>query len=153
MKSDAEWLARAVELALRNVEAGGRPFGSVIVREGALVAEGVNRTEQDGDPTAHAELVALREAARALGSPRLTGCTVYASGEPCPMCQAACLLAGVERVIYAAEEPQAARVGFPVAWVRDELCLPFEGRRIPFARLSVEQADAPFEAWRRKRGV
>lgn len=151
--NDAEWLARAVELALLNVEAGGRPFGSVIVRDGALVAEGVNRTEQDGDPTAHAELVALREAARTLGSPRLSGCTVYASGEPCPMCQAACLLAGVERVVFAAEESQAARVGFPVAWVREELCRPFDERRTPFDRLPVAQADSPFAAWQGKRGV
>lgn len=153
MKTDAEWLARAVELALQNVEAGGRPFGAVIVREGALVAEGVNLTEQEGDPTAHAELVALREASRKLGSSRLSGCTVYASGEPCPMCQAACLLAGVERVVFAAEEPRAARAGFPVAWVREELGRSFEARRIPFEHLRLEQADAPFEAWSRKHGV
>ncbi|XXF79091.1 nucleoside deaminase [Myxococcaceae bacterium GXIMD 01537] len=150
--TESDWLERAVALALRNVEAGGRPFGSVIVKDGALVAEGVNLTEQEGDPTAHAELVALREAAKKLGGPRLAGCIVYASGEPCPMCQAACLLAGVERIVYAAEEPQAARVGFPVAWMLTELCGPAGARKTPFVRGSVADADAPFEAWSRRKG-
>ena len=101
MASDADFLSRAVELAMANVVGhGGRPFGAVVVKDGVVIATGVNEIGATGDPTAHAELTAMRRAAQALGAPRLDGCVVYASGQPCPMCLSAMHMTGVRRVRF-----------------------------------------------------
>ena len=109
---DAVWLRRAVELATVNVRHGGGPFGAVIVRGDALVSTGQNRVTLDTDPTAHAEVVAIRSAAGVLRNFSLAGCTLYASCEPCPLCMAAALWARLDRVVYAADRTDAARGGF-----------------------------------------
>jgi guanine deaminase len=108
----AQLLERAVRLARENAVAGRGPFGALVVREGVVLGEGVNTTEQDSDPTAHAEVEAIRAACRRLGATDLTGSTVVSSCEPCPMCQATAALAGVSRLIYAAPKEVAAAAGF-----------------------------------------
>src|SRR5690606_15271222 len=98
MADEADFLREAIALALANSARGGRPFGAVVVRNGEVIATGVNEIAITNDPTAHAELLAIRAASKALGSPDLSGCTVYASGHPCPMCMAAMRMAGVGEV-------------------------------------------------------
>ena len=112
MTSDDQWLARAVELAVENVAAGGGPFGAVVVRDGVIVSTGQNRVTRDLDPTAHAEVLAIRAACSALADFSLAGCVLYTSCEPCPLCVAACLWARLDRVVYAADRHDAARGGF-----------------------------------------
>lgn len=110
--TDATWLALAIDLAVANVTEGGGPFGAVVVREGIAVAQGQNRVTRDLDPTAHAEVEAIRAAGRALGDFTLVGCTLYASCEPCPLCVSASLWARLDRVVFAADRDDAARGGF-----------------------------------------
>lgn len=125
MTTHERFLAQAIELARRNVEEeGGRPFGAVLVRDGAVIATGVNQMGATGDPTAHAELQAIRAAAQALGALRLDGCTVYASGHPCPMCLAAMTLTGVAAVYYAHSNDEGAPYGLSTAGVYAELARP-----------------------------
>ncbi|QFG35139.1 tRNA(Arg) A34 adenosine deaminase TadA [Paracoccus pantotrophus] len=118
------YLEQAVMLAHRNVQAGGRPFGAVVVRGGEVLATGVNETVATHDPTAHAELVALRAAAQRLGSADLSGCAVYASGQPCPMCLAAMRLAGVAEVHFAYSNQDGAPYGLSTAALYEELAKP-----------------------------
>lgn len=118
------YLDEAVALAFDNVAAGGRPFGAVVVRDGAVIARGVNRMLADNDPTAHAELTALRAAGSALASPRLDGCEVYASGQPCPMCMAAMRMAGVSRIGFVYSNEQAEPFGLSTAQIGAALAPP-----------------------------
>jgi len=111
-EADARWLARAIALATENVAAGGGPFGAVIVRDGELVAEGQNRVTANLDPTAHAEVMAIRAACQATGDFSLAGMTLYTSCEPCPLCLSASLWARLDRVVFAADRDDAARGGF-----------------------------------------
>ncbi|MFN8205591.1 MAG: nucleoside deaminase [Solirubrobacteraceae bacterium] len=138
---DSELLAHAVTLAEDNVTAGGLPFGAVVARNGEILGTGVNRALQDHDPSAHAELLAIRQACRRLEGLTLAGATVYASGQPCPMCQASALLAGVERLLFAAAASQwdgdAA-----VAALLGELAAPFgERRRMPVVHIPIAGAE------------
>jgi guanine deaminase len=110
--SDSEWLSLAVDLAVRNVAEGGGPFGALVVADGGVLAEGQNRVTRDNDPTAHAEVVAIRAACAKRGDFSLAGATLYASCEPCPLCMASALWARVDRVVYAADRHDAARGGF-----------------------------------------
>ena len=121
-----KFLDEAIALAFANVEQGGRPFGAVVVRDGEVIARGVNRIQADNDPTAHAELLALRAAGSALGSPRLDDCTVYASGQPCPMCMAAMRMAGVRDIVFAYSNEQAEPFGPSTADIAAELSQPLE---------------------------
>ncbi len=143
------FLAKAIELATRNVaHHGGGPFGALVVRRGEIVGRGVNRVTPTNDPTAHAEVVAIRGACRRLRTFQLTGCVVYASAEPCPMCLGAIYWARPKRVVYAATREDAARAGFDDAFLYGELARAPTRRRIPFVRLDVPEALAPFRAWR-----
>lgn len=119
------FLRDAIALARANAERGGRPFGAVVVKDGVVVATGVNEILASGDPTAHAELSALRAASRALGSPDLSGCKVFASGHPCPMCMAAMRLSGVAAVAYAYSNEDGAPYGLSTAAVYADLAKPF----------------------------
>ncbi|AOB25749.1 nucleoside deaminase [Bordetella bronchiseptica] len=121
---DDTLLREAIALARANARAGGRPFGALVARDGVVLARGVNRMLADHDPTAHAELLALREAGRALRSARLDGCVVYASGQPCPMCLAAMRMSGVARAVYAYSNEQAEPYGLSTAALAAELELP-----------------------------
>jgi guanine deaminase len=144
---DTEFLRQAVALAVENVPAGGGPFGAVIVREDAVIGAGQNRVTRDNDPSAHAEIVAIREAGQALGDHSLEGATLYTSCEPCPMCMAAALWARVDRVVYAADRHDAADGGF------DDLAFYrlFETDRsewdVPVEAIPLKEATVPFERW------
>lgn len=145
--SEAELLARAVALARANVDAGEEPFGSLVVRDGEILGEGVNTTRRDADPTAHAEVVAVREACRRLGTTDLGGATVATSCEPCPMCRTVAVLAGVSRIVYAVPAEVAATFGFALsppgveimaAWPLPDLLehAPTPGAEEPFERFA-----------------
>jgi tRNA(Arg) A34 adenosine deaminase TadA/catechol 2,3-dioxygenase-like lactoylglutathione lyase family enzyme len=139
--STSELLAEAVRLARENAEAGGRPFGALVVRDGEVIAAGVNTAIRDADPTAHAEVQAIRNARDA----DLTGATILASCEPCPMCQAAAVLAGVSRIFYAAPKETAAAAGFglsPEAAALQALVRSFEGLAVE--HVHVPGAEEPF---------
>lgn len=142
-----ELMRRAVALATENVRHGGGPFGAVIARDGEIIAEGVNRVTAAHDPTAHAEVQAIRAAAERLGTHALTGCDIYASCEPCPMCLGAIYWARLDRLFYAATKADAAAAGFDDAFIYRELALDHAARRLPCRCLLSEEGGAPFEAW------
>jgi guanine deaminase len=145
---DAAHLARAVELAVQNVAAGGGPFGALIVgADGAVVAEGQNRVTRDLDPTAHAEVVAIRRACTAVGSFTLAGATLYTSCEPCPLCLSAALWARVDRVVFAADRHDAARGGFDDREFYELFEQPRDVWHIPIDSVRTPDAAAPFDAW------
>lgn len=145
----AVFLERAIALAVANVRQGvGGPFGCVITRDGVIVAEGANQVTLTADPTAHAEIVAIRAACRMLGSFQLTGCELYSSCEPCPMCLGAIYWSRPERVYFAASREDAARAGFDDELIYEELRLPLSDRRIPTAHLPVGSFAEPFDLWR-----
>ncbi len=147
------FLERAIELARRNVQSrAGGPFGAVIVRDGVILAEGVNQVTSSLDPTAHAEIVAIRAACHKLGDFQLTGCEVYTSCEPCPMCLAAIYWARASRIIYAASREDAAAAGFDDNFLYEELNSPLAARRIPLVQEGRSQAIAVFDAWREDHG-
>ncbi len=143
-----EFLERAINLAIENVASHkGGPFGAVIVKDGKIIAEGVNRVTDDCDPTAHAEIRAIRAAARALNDFHLEGCEIYSSCEPCPMCFSAIYWAHLDCVYYASDAKDAARAGFDDAFIYEELKKDPEKRRIPFRKVELGGAKRPFEDW------
>lgn len=147
---DKQLLRRAIALSVENVAAGGGPFGAVVARGGEIVAEGVNRVTTLHDPTAHAEMQAIRAAAARLGTFDLSGCTIYSSCEPCPMCLSAIYWARLDRLVYAGTKEDAARAGFDDAFIYRELALPPSGRRLRSSEQLNDEAVAAFEAWRKK---
>lgn len=136
-----KFLRMAIDLARDNADHGGRPFGAVLVKDGAVIATGVNRILSTNDPTAHAELSAIREASAKLGSPRLDGCTVYASGQPCPMCLAAIHLTGIREVVYAYSNSDAQPFGLSSAAVYAQLALPLEQQSIAISQMPMGEPD------------
>ena len=145
----ADYLREAIRLARENVERGvGGPFGAVVVRDGEILATGTNLVTSTADPTAHAEVVAIRSACRALGSFQLTGCELYASCEPCPMCLGAIYWARPRRVVFASSAHDAADAGFDDSFIYDEIRLPRGRRRMPLEQLRVPEAGREFDAWR-----
>ncbi len=125
----------------------GGPFGAVIVRGGEIIAQGCNQVTSSNDPTAHAEVVAIRAAARKLGTPSLAGCTIYASCEPCPMCLAAIYWARLDRLYFASVSADAARAGFDDAAIYHEISLPLEKRSIPAVPLLRDEAWPVMQEW------
>lgn len=145
------FMQRAIELALENVRAGrGGPFAALVVRDGKIIAEGANRVTSTNDPTAHAEIVAVREACKALGDFQLAGCDIYTTCEPCPMCMGAIYWARPARVIYACTAADAAAAGFDDSLIYDQLRTAHAQRRIPMTQLLREEALAVFREWERK---
>jgi guanine deaminase len=143
------FLDRAIALARQNVATrSGGPFGAVVVRNGEILAEGVNQVVATLDPTAHAEIVAIRAACRKLGAFDLSGCEIYTSCEPCPMCLAAIYWARAARIIFAAGRADAAAAGFDDDFLYQELQAPLENRRIPLLQADRDQALAVFQSWR-----
>jgi tRNA(Arg) A34 adenosine deaminase TadA len=148
---DSGFMRRAVALARANMQANrGGPFGAVIVRAGEIVAEGANEVTPANDPTAHAEIVAIRRACARLGTFQLTDCDIYASSEPCPMCLGAIYWARLRRICYASTRTEAAAAGFDDDFIYREIALPVAGRGIPASHLPMPEADAVFEDWIRK---
>lgn len=148
MNPDEIFLARAVELAQKGSEQGnGGPFGALIVRDGVVLAEAWNRVIIDHDPTAHAEINAIRTACQKTGQFHLTGCTLYTSSEPCPMCLAAAYWAKIERIVFANSRAEAAAIGFCDDWLYDELQKSIPTRQITMEHHPLEQARAVMQAW------
>lgn len=142
-----EFLEEAVRLAVESARAEGGPFGALVVRHDEVIATGTNRVTASHDPTAHAEIVAIRNACRVLGSFQLEGCDVYASSEPCPMCLGALYWARPRRVLFASDREAAAMAGFDDLRIYEELTRPPDDRALEIVHLAIPSAGAEFEAW------
>lgn len=143
------FMARAIELATENVRSGkGGPFGAVIVKADQIVAEGVNSVTVVNDPTAHAEILAIRSACAKLGAFQLTACEIYTSCEPCPMCLGAIYWARLDRVYFAGSAADASRAGFDDSFIYREIPKQVADRKIPMLQIMHEEAQAPFIAWK-----
>lgn len=148
IRDPAVYLRQAIRLACENVTDGrGGPFGAVIVRDGEIIATGTNQVSSLVDPTAHAEVVAIRNACEALGTFQLDGCEIYCSCEPCPMCLGAIYWARPDRVVFASTAHDAADAGFDDRFIYDEIRRPRDSRRMPLEQLVVPEAGEEFEAW------
>ena len=143
------YVARAIELATKNVEAGnGGPFAAIIVRDDRVIAEGTNTVTTANDPTAHAEVNAIRAACAALHEFHLTGCDIYASCEPCPMCLAAIYWSRCDAIFYGASAADAAAAGFDDSFLYQEVSRPVEQRKLATKRLLPDEALESFNTWR-----
>lgn len=150
-QQDEKFMRRAIRLAQEGIDRGaGGPFGAVIVLDGEIVGEGCNQVTSTNDPTAHAEVVAIRNACRRLNSFQLDGCVLYASCEPCPMCLGAIYWARPQRVFYACTHEDAARIGFDDHFIYDEIERPIEERRIKSVNLLRDEGLTVFENWANK---
>ena len=148
--SPESFMREAIKLSAESVRSGGGPFGAVIVRNGEIIARGENRVTVCNDPTAHAEVSAIREAAARMGTYDLSGCEIYSSCEPCPMCLGAIYWARLDRLYYAGTLADAANVGFDDAHIYEELPLDPSQRELPTESLLREEAQLVFEAWASK---
>ena len=144
---DKCFMHQAIDLSIENVANGGGPFGAVIVRDGELVATGVNRVTANNDPTAHAEVSAIRAACQKEGSFKLEGCTIYTSCEPCPMCLSAIYWAGLSRICFANTKQDAEDICFGDKFIYDEIERPISKRAIPTESFMREEALQAFRAW------
>lgn len=146
-EEDARFMEMAIRLSEDNVDSGGGPFGAVIVRDGEVIATGANRVVPNSDPTAHAEVMAIRSACAKLGTFQLTGCTVYSSCEPCPMCLSALYWAGIERICYANTKRDAAAIDFDDSFIYDQLRLDYDRRSIRCEHFMRNEALEAFRMW------
>ena len=147
MDEDRLLLLKAIKTAAKGIEKGCGPFGAVIAKSGMILVEAVNRVTLDSDPTAHAEVVAIRKAAEALKTHNLEGCTLYCSCEPCPMCLGAIYWAGISRVVYACNRHDAAQAGFSDKEIYDEIILDPAERRIAFKHIADMDGEEAFRVW------
>jgi guanine deaminase len=147
---ETRFMARAIELSIKNVHDGGGPFGSVVVKAGSIIGEGANQVTAMRDPTAHAEMLAIRHACKNLGAFDLEGCEIYSSCEPCPMCLGAIYWARLAAVYFANTAADAAAAGFDDALIYRELSLPLPQRKIPTIQVMVKDAATAFRAWKEK---
>lgn len=141
------FISRAIEIASKNVYQQGGPFGAVIVKDGKIIAEGVNQVSLHNDPTAHAEVQAIREACRKLNTFSLEGCQLYTSCEPCPMCFSSIYWARLDSVYFAANHLDAEKAGFDDAFIYNELKVHIEERKIPFLEIPHKNKKLPFDNW------
>jgi len=142
-----DFMKEAIKLSVENVRKGGGPFGAVIVKEGKIVGRGANSVVTHTDPTAHAEVMAIREAAKNLGTFDLSGCTIYTSCEPCPMCLGAIYWAHLSKMFYGNTKEDAAKAGFDDAFIYKEFELPKEKRSLPAENLLPDEALKAFKLW------
>ena len=142
-----EFMAEAIRLAVDNIDNQGGPFGAVIVKDGRIVATGANRVTANNDPTAHAEVMAIREACKTLGTFNLQGCAIYSSCEPCPMCLSAIYWAGITELYYGCNKVDAAAIGFDDKFIYDELATPEDQRQIHYTTLLRDGALEAFRKW------
>lgn len=143
MQDNTNFLQQAIALAYTNAEKGGRPFGALVVRNGQVIAQAVNEIMTANDPTAHAELLAIRAASQHLGSASLAGCSVFASGHPCPMCMAAMRLAGIKEVTYAYSNEDGAPYGLSTAEIYADLARPFAEQSMTIRHVPTRLAARP----------
>ena len=145
-----EFMRKAIKLSRENIDNNGGPFGAVIVKDGEIIATGVNRVTASCDPTAHAEVNAIREAAKKLNTFNLAGCEIYTSCEPCPMCLSAIYWARLDKVFYANDKTDAKGIGFDDSFIYDELAMDTADRRLPSERIISKEAAQVFELWSKK---
>jgi tRNA(Arg) A34 adenosine deaminase TadA len=146
-----KFIYKTIDLALENVKSGqGGPFGALVVKDGQIIATGVNQVTLTFDPTAHAEMVAIRKACNAIGNFELTGCEIYCSCEPCPMCLGAIYWARPAKVFFAATASAAANAGFDDSFIKDQIRLPYVQQQLPIAQIVHKESLAPFQAWKAK---
>ncbi|MBP7076628.1 MAG: nucleoside deaminase [Bacteroidales bacterium] len=138
----------AIEMALKNLKSGGGPFGAVIVKDDVIIASSGNSVTVDNDPTAHAEINAIRKAAKVLNSFDLSGCTIYSSCEPCPMCLGAIYWARIDTLFFSATRVDAENAGFSDAMIYNEIGMPIHKRTLQTEHLVTENAELPFEEWK-----
>jgi guanine deaminase len=151
MSDDAVFLARAIALSHERMQGGfGGPFGALVVRDGKVLAEGWNEVTSTLDPTAHAEVTAIRRACKAVGDFHLEGATLYTSCEPCPLCLSAAYWAHIKRIVYANTREEASAIGFDDAFIYDEIPKPSAARRIAMEHHPRDDARAAFAAWMAK---
>lgn len=145
-------MARAIQLSIENVHSGrGGPFGAVVVRNGAIIGEAANQVTSTHDPTAHAEVLAIRAACKKLGAFELLGCEIYTSCEPCPMCLGAIYWARLSRIYFGNADADASQIGFDDSMIYREIAQPHSQRKIPMTQMMREEALTAFRAWENKR--
>ncbi|WP_223636142.1 nucleoside deaminase [Corallococcus sp. EGB] len=150
MESSAEeFMREAIALARANIESGGRPFGAVLVRDGRVIARAVNQVNQTQDPTAHAELLAIRDASQSLGSARLSGCVIYASGHPCPMCLAAMHLCGIQSAWFAYSNEEGEAFGLSTASIYAQMARGPQAQSVALRPLRPADEHGLYDAWKR----
>lgn len=147
---DAKFMQMAIDLSIENIDTGGGPFGAVIVRDGEVIATGANRVVPNADPTAHAEVMAIRNACTKLGTFQLNDCTIYSSCEPCPMCLSALYWAGVKRICYGNTKDDAKAIDFDDSFIYDQLDLSYADRSIKCEHFMRDNALAAFRKWDEK---
>lgn len=147
---DKEYMAEAIKLSEKSVESGGGPFGVIIVKDGKIIGRGINQVTTHNDPTAHAEIVAIREACKELNSFQLDGCSIYTSTEPCPMCFGAIYWARPDAVYFGNTKEDAAKINFDDSFIYEEIDTPIDERKIPFTQLMREEAQKAFSMWDEK---
>lgn len=142
-----KFMRKAIALSIENIKKGGGPFGAVIVKDGKVIATGVNRVTAQNDPTAHAEVTAIRKASRKLGSFDLSGCEIYTSCEPCPMCLGAVYWAHLDKIYFGNTKTDAKNIGFDDSFIYDEIDLKPDKRHVQTVQLLGNEAIKAFEAW------
>lgn len=147
MEKDKKYLHRAIEIAHESIKIGGGPFGAIIVKDDKIITEASNKVVLNNDPTAHAEILAIRQAASLLNSYDLNGCILYSSCEPCPMCLGAIYWSGIKKVIYSCSRTEAEEAGFSDKLIYEEIMLDPSDRSISFARLIDPEAKEVFREW------
>ncbi|MFZ4724571.1 MAG: nucleoside deaminase [Paludibacter sp.] len=140
-------MRKAIALSIENIKNGGGPFGAVIVKDGKIIATGVNRVTASTDPTAHAEVNAIRKASKKLGTFDLAGCDIYTSCEPCPMCLGAVYWAHLDRMFFGNTKADAKNIGFDDSFIYDEIELKPENRKVKTTQLLANEAIVAFENW------
>ena len=149
MENQKKFMREAIRLSIENVQSGnGGPFGTVIVKNGNIIASGVNKVTQSSDPTAHAEIVAIRSACETLGTFQLVGCEIYCSCEPCPMCLGAIYWARPDRIYFANTKEDAADINFDDNFIYNELDVSTSQRKLPTTQLLRDEAQMAFTQWR-----
>ncbi len=148
--NEKKFMQRAIELSIESVKNGGGPFGAVIVKDGKIIAEASNSVTKDNDPTAHAEINAIRIAAKKLNTFNLSGCEIYTSCEPCPMCLGAIYWARIDKIYYANTREDAKNIGFDDSFIYDEISKPINKRAIPTIQIMREEALKAFKDWQEK---
>jgi tRNA(Arg) A34 adenosine deaminase TadA len=144
---EKKFMQKAIELSIESVKNGGGPFGAVIVKDGKIIAQSSNSVTKDNDPTAHAEVNAIRKAAKELGSFDLSGCEIYSSCEPCPMCLGAIYWAHLDKLYFANTKDDAKNIGFDDSFIYEEIDKPYAERRIETKQFMREEAIKAFELW------
>lgn len=150
MDFNKKFMRKAIALSIENVHNGGGPFGAVIVKDGKIIATGVNGVTKHNDPTAHAEVTAIRKASKKLGTFDLEGCEIYTSCEPCPMCLGAVYWAHLDKMYYGNTKTDAKNIGFDDSFIYDEIDLKPENRKVKTIQALADEAIKAFEAWTEK---